>query len=971
MMKQTLIHIFFLSALSAFALAQDPPYPDGDFDVISIPVGISSNPSGANFSGSTVSEMGLSVNPVPGFDEIAEVNASEDKLEITLQPGQAVRIQSAPLSISSAKAYFSCMAQNEGSELQQSALALIDLNDTNNIGAAISQAQDIPNERRAYSFEYEPKSGQVILLIQLVGPANGFSVVTLERLRVLDGYTDQDFSLGVTNISMVEHFGNGIDSVVKDEQISTAGGVVDDFPINRTKFPNSNAASLFLSTTAPSDLIQVSIPLERLELELNNNAEHIRVYARLHVNRQSGSEGILTAALFSGVSGSGGFTQHTIASIPSGDEWLQIQTPVEFLKQSTGSLVLILQIRDGAAAILVDDVSLHVRRESPYFWDSGTRSIPTNTPTPSPTLPPAPPTDTPTPRPTRDPIQPVIDVPAGRFIRGSTLTTFGGDVPADNPQERLDELPQREIQITYNFKIDRFEVSNQLYNQFWSTLSGEEKERRKPGRNSITDVDIRGEDFETALRNHPNHPVVSITWSDAMAFCEWRTQFEGKVGQAYRLPTEAEWEYAARGTTQAGEQPRTYPWGSRDPSKLPEPPANYQSPKIDGVQIDGYEFTAPVDEYPSGASPFDVLNLSGNVFEWCLDLYDSNYYAQSASVDPMGPEFAVSGQRVIRGGSWDRSVEDMRSAHRVPASELRSESVGFRCVLVPTKNMPTPTMTPTAANTPTPRPTATNTPILPPTPTPKPDPGAVIESPLGIEMAYVPSGTYARGSEPGDDFGNAQADESPKRNITITEFFIDRFEVSVDLYRQFVNETSHEGIGSIDDPILASSANNPVVQVTYADAQAFCSWRSAKEGILYRLPTEAEWEYAASFNQDVPYPWGDSAPLPMSQFANLNGEGDGYEFLAPVMEYDKGQSPLGVFNMAGNAAEWCLDWYAPNYYQESPDLDPQGPQTGSERVIRGGSWRDGQSKARNASRQSLDPDSNVNFVGFRCVRPIR
>lgn len=975
MMNRLLINIVILFGLCAVSTAQESTLPDGDFDIITIPIGSSVNPGGGRFDGNGINEMGLSVNPVVALDgtqfPLGEVNASADRLDIRLRAGEAVLILSAPLDVSSNEVYFSCLAESQGDALQQSAMALIDNQDFNNLAVNLLLNQDIPRERTEFSFEYSPKSSQVLLLIQLVGPATGESTIRLERLRVLDGYTDLDYSLGSTQLSIVEHFGHGIEHVLLDNPPSQGSINIDESGLNRNRYPNIEPRSLQISTTISDDILQVSIPMSKQDIQPVATGEYLRVYAKAYVQRISGDSGIFTTALASGVSGSFGYTQYSISSIPD-DAWMEVETPVHFLEGSTNSLIMIMQIRNANNAIVaVDDVSLHVRRESPYFWDSGIRSIPTDTPTsipPTATLTPLPPSPTATPRPSL-PSVPVVNVPSGFFLRGSS---------SNNAE--MDEMPQSEIYVS-GFKADKYEVSNEFYNRFLSELTGEEKEIRRPG------MDAFGDGWETSLQLRPNHPVVSIDWDDAVAFCEWRTQRENlAVGMKYRLPTEAEWEKMAKGGDDlVGENdplpnPR-YPWGDNVPDQgAGAPYANYNSPIINNQQIDRVQNTAVIDSYPSGASSYGMFNLSGNVWEWCLDLYQVNYYTNSISArDPMGPQTASQNIRVIRGGSFKNNVSDMRTAKRAfadtPASNDIASSIGFRCVL--SEVQPTPTATPIPTSTFTPKPTATFTPVPPPTNTPRPfSAGDVVKSTiLGIEMIYVPDGSFLRGSKPDDDFNSPQADEMPQRSIVISEFFIDRFEVTVALYRQFIQETNYAGRGSIDDQSLAASLDNPVVVVSYDDALRFIEWRNQKEGFTtsngYRLPTEAEWEYAAGFDRNETYPWGNRSYLPSGDLANLSGATDGYQFLAPVTNFTSGISPLGVFNMAGNAAEWCADWYQADYYAQSPVNNPVGPENGTARVVRGASWLDSAVNARVAARTFQDPLTRNTRIGFRCVRPVQ
>jgi len=179
----------------------------------------------------------------------------------------------------------------------------------------------------------------------------------------------------------------------------------------------------------------------------------------------------------------------------------------------------------------------------------------------------------------------------------------------------------------------------------------------------------------------------------------------------------------------------------------------------------------------------------------------------------------------------------------------------------------------------------------------------------------------------------------------------------------------------------SSELNHPVIHVSWNDAVAYCDWLSKKTGQNYRLPTEAEWEYAArSGDKNYKYSWGNFGPEGRKG-GNIadesakriwdcswlwEGYDDGYAYTAPVGSYEPNE--LGLYDMTGNVWEWCQDWYDVDYYKNSPQFDPKGPSSGSYRVLRGGSWIDLPIFVRCSFRYINVPDFRYSYSGFRLAR---
>jgi formylglycine-generating enzyme required for sulfatase activity len=287
---------------------------------------------------------------------------------------------------------------------------------------------------------------------------------------------------------------------------------------------------------------------------------------------------------------------------------------------------------------------------------------------------------------------------------------------------------------------------------------------------------------------------------------------------------------------------------------------------------------------------------------------------------------------------------------------------------------------------------------LPPTPTPKPTP---IPEPKitdqGSPMILIAAGAFRMGSTEDEidaayDLCRTRFDErekceqqefeveAPPHQVTLDSYYIDRYEVTNDQFAEFLNEKDNKTEGGApwldaSDPevriereggswqALPKYGDHPVTEVTWYAAKAYCNWRGA------RLPTEAEWEKAARWDpktgQVSYYPWGDQPPTPsLANYLSIVGG------TASVGSFPSGASPSGVEDMAGNVFEWVFDWFDPDYYAQGDMVNPQGPDDGVKKVIRGGSWGDYAFLLHAANRGALTPNAGFNFIGFRCAKDL-
>jgi formylglycine-generating enzyme required for sulfatase activity len=277
--------------------------------------------------------------------------------------------------------------------------------------------------------------------------------------------------------------------------------------------------------------------------------------------------------------------------------------------------------------------------------------------------------------------------------------------------------------------------------------------------------------------------------------------------------------------------------------------------------------------------------------------------------------------------------------------------------------LPTDTPAPSVAiqlPTHTPMP-PTNTPMRPdatPTvnPTPWPDIGTIIRSGVdGMRRVSVPAGEFLMGSPEGEGDGN----EHPQHTVYLDAFWIDRTEVSAAQYRRCVEAGACSAARTGGFCTYANSAqlDRPINCVDWNQAVDYCQWAGG------RLPTEAEWEKAARGSSGDPYPWGNASPdCNKVQYSGCAGT------TANVGSKSAGASPYGAWDMAGNVWEWVADWYDKDIYTQSLRKNPTGPETGSLRVLRGGSWASGAAIVRVANRSSRFPDSDAHYIGFRCAR---
>ncbi len=216
-------------------------------------------------------------------------------------------------------------------------------------------------------------------------------------------------------------------------------------------------------------------------------------------------------------------------------------------------------------------------------------------------------------------------------------------------------------------------------------------------------------------------------------------------------------------------------------------------------------------------------------------------------------------------------------------------------------------------------------------------------------MVDVPAGWFLMGSDDG------RRANGPEHHTYLDAFAIDRTEVTIDAFRQFIEQTGYIALGW-SDSLLSENPNKPMVGVLWRDAQAYCKWAGK------RLPTEAEWEKAARSEDGRRYPWGDQWD-PARANTLESGIGD----VVAVGSYPSAASPYGALDMAGNAAEWVYDYYDPTYYTYGPTHNPSGPTEILDHGLRGGSWDSAHEHVQTTFRDSSHSVRPNVRVGFRCA----
>ncbi|MBX7222320.1 MAG: SUMF1/EgtB/PvdO family nonheme iron enzyme [Blastocatellia bacterium] len=505
----------------------------------------------------------------------------------------------------------------------------------------------------------------------------------------------------------------------------------------------------------------------------------------------------------------------------------------------------------------------------------------------------------------------MVSVPGGIFQMGSTETAT--------------EQPVRQVRVA-SFFMGKYPITQQQ----WHVVAG------WPAVNRELKAD-------PSFFKGPYHPVEQVSWEEAAEFC---ARLSHQTGRTYRLPNEAEWEYAAR----AG---NTTPFGFGQ-TVTPDI-VNYDGNFPYGKMTKG-RYTAQTIPVGSlgAANGYGIFDMHGNVLEWCHDHWHPNY--KGAPGNAIAWETPGETKRVLRGGSWMSSALQCRSTARdFKPAETRNRYNGFRVVLVEDSKadfnrttgkfaqasagkVPAVTVKP---------PAITNGPVLH-TQELKKTMTAHLGDGVKMEFALIPAGSFRMGS---NDYEN----ERPVHEIEIGyPYHMGIYPVTQNQWRVVM------GV----NPSNFKNLNNPVENITWDMAQEFCEKLTAKrDGFLYRLPTESEWEYAARAGSEGKYCFGDGKNL-LKEYAWFDENSQ--QMAQPVGM--KRPNAWGLYDVHGNVYEWCQDWYHDDY--NGAPTDGTAWEDGREhqfRVLRGGSWLYYASYCRASFRYRAEPNHKKSNYGFRVV----
>jgi formylglycine-generating enzyme required for sulfatase activity len=519
----------------------------------------------------------------------------------------------------------------------------------------------------------------------------------------------------------------------------------------------------------------------------------------------------------------------------------------------------------------------------------------------------------------------MVLIPAGKFMMGATRGEVEKSIQTDSffkgrSEKEINkffnvgkvissEMPKHEVTITQPYYMSKYEVTQEQLNLVM-------------GGNSSS---MKGAKF----------PVTDVSWNDCQYFID---NLNKLTNGHYKLPSEAEWEYACRAGTSTA-----YSFGD----KITKNDANFEGGKFASVK--------QVGSYKSNA--FGLYDMHGNVWEWCEDWFGD--YSQGSVADPTGPTNGQS--RTMRGGSFDHFSElALRSSSRYHVTELTTSfknfNIGFRLAKSTGSKLgikkPEQLTFKNVLEVPF---TEANAKIIQKETAAKLNKSVeekeLISKEIHLELVLIPAGKFKRGSNknPVDPFSNLEVkqppeDETPLHEVVITKpYYMGRYEVTQEQWFEIMGK----------NPSRDKARKFPVTMVSWNDCQDFIKKLNAKTSGGYRLPTEAEWEFACRAGTTTAYSYGDI--LTEGNISNKS--------IIAVGSYRP--NVFGLYDMHGNVCEWCEDRFGS--YPAGAVTDPKGPVMGG-CVKRGGGFLDGEWGARSSTRSRSSPSDGGTDMGFRLAK---
>ena len=525
----------------------------------------------------------------------------------------------------------------------------------------------------------------------------------------------------------------------------------------------------------------------------------------------------------------------------------------------------------------------------------------------------------------------MVVVPAGSYMMGSPSGEKGRDD---------DEGPRHRVRIAKPFAVGVYEVTRGQFADFVGATGHDAGNRCYTYEGGEWEVRSGRSWRSPGYDQTDAHPVVCVRWQDAQDYVRW---LSGETGEEYRLLSESEWEYVAR----AGTETSRY-WGesSRGQCRYANG-ADRSGPRIYGwfgdrfasaECDDGSVHTAEVGRYE--ANGFGLHDVFGNVWEWVKDCLGGNY--RGAPSDGRVRPRAICSRRVSRGGSWVSIPRNLRAAIRAGGFPgYRYSNYGFRVARKLTLASLPPYLLPGSGDA---------------------SARKVEEASRraeGIpEMVRIEGGCFQMGSPWSE---NGRGVDERRHEVCVEGFSIGKYEVTFEEYDRFAEAMGRPR----PDDSGWGRGRRPVIYVSWEEATAYARWLSGETGKSFRLPTEAEWEFAARAGSTAAYPWGDELGRNRANCGGCKSRWD-HERTAPVGSFVA--NGWGLHDTVGNVGEWTCSEHKWGYGAAEKVCTLGGD---DRRVNRGGSWRGSPGWVRSANRNWNTPNARINVLGFRLAQDFR